>query len=64
LKQGICIWQHRSMVSTVDDVKLITLQVVICLVLLSVSSLKLSPVWWWKESSSCWMLLLPWQLWI
>ena len=28
------------------------------------SSLNLSPVCWWKESSSCSMLLLQWQSWI
>jgi hypothetical protein len=63
LKQGICIWQLSSIVSTVYTAKLITLEVVIFLVFLPVSSLNLSPVWWWKESS-CWMLLLSWQLWI
>jgi hypothetical protein len=28
-----------------------------------VSSLNLSPIYWWKESSACWMLLLLWQSW-
>jgi len=28
-----------------------------------VYSLKLSPIRWWKEVSSCWVLLLPWQSW-
>ena len=27
-----------------------------------VSSLQLSPICWWKQSSSCWMLLLPWAI--
>ena len=31
---------------------------------ISVSSLNLSAVCWWKKSSVCWMLLLPWQSWI
>jgi len=29
-----------------------------------VSTLNLSPICWWKQSSTCWMLLLPWQSWI
>ena len=28
------------------------------------SSWNLSPIYWWKESSSCWTLLLPWQSWV
>jgi len=34
-----------------------------CITLL-VSTLNLSPICWWKQSSPCWMLLLPWQCWI
>ena len=34
-----------------------------CSILLG-SSLNLSSICWWKESSSCWMLLLPWYSWI
>jgi hypothetical protein len=34
-----------------------------CSILL-VSSFNLSPIFWWKESSSCWMLCLPWQSWV
>jgi len=29
-----------------------------------VSFLSLSPTYWWKKSSCCWMLLLPWKSWI
>jgi hypothetical protein len=28
---------------------------------LLVSFLNLSQICWWKASSACWMLLLPWQ---
>jgi hypothetical protein len=30
---------------------------------LPVSSLNLSPICWWKETSDCWLLLLLWQSW-
>ena len=46
-----CHWQHHTCLCSK------------CSTLLR-SSLNLSPIGWWKVSSSCWMLLLWWQAWI